>query len=302
VYITEWLDYSQGRISGAALRAAGVEGVIRYIALGGPGKLITKAEWADLYRHDIKMQFVAEMGTTDANGGYDAGVANAQKVESALWDTIPMIGEYDLDPFNYTVYCTNDQNVPVTADHVAYVRGFASVRGGASTGAYGFGPFLKAVHEEGICRWHWLAGHPPSAVGLTGIADMWQRQGAHGESSDGPGSPTTIVIGGVSCDINNFYNLAHSAPRSAKEDAMYIRCQVDPAPAAPVIAVLSGSTFVGLGPGWETNNALANIKAGLVAVQDVSLRTFNDFDKRSHSVQDSPRPVTVVNCPNCPKA
>ncbi|TAK32318.1 MAG: N-acetylmuramoyl-L-alanine amidase [Myxococcaceae bacterium] len=82
------------------------------------------------------------------------------------------------------------------------------------------------------------------------------------------------------------------APQPTEDEAMFIRYQPDPSK-APIIAVLTGSMFVGLGGGAETASALAAIKNGAV-VLDVGAATWHELDKRSHALCDNPRPVEVV--------
>src|SRR5690348_15649807 len=79
----QWADYSGGRPSGAALKAAGFGGVIRYIGLGSEGKQLTAAEYRDLVASGVQVLLVAEANTSDAWGtetddDFSRGAANAR--------------------------------------------------------------------------------------------------------------------------------------------------------------------------------------------------------------------------------
>lgn len=193
-----WADYSGGRPSGAALRAAGFTGVIRYIGGGSSGKRLTVAEAHDLVSAGLQVRCVFEVGTTDSSGGYQAGVNNAN---AAVNDSA-----YQALPGQPIIYAANDRNES-SATSVAYAQGFRDVLGAARTGVYGFGVYLNACRGLGLAS-HWQAGHPPSMTGTEDLVEFWQRQGTSGSTKDGPASPTTIVVGGVQCDINNRVNPA----------------------------------------------------------------------------------------------
>ena len=192
--IATWADYV-GYPGGAALRAAGFTGVVRYVGIGGSAKRLTAAEYTDLTVHGLQVLGVVESTTTEADNGYAAGVADAQ---AAIRDITAITGGPGLD----FVFATNDKSTFVQAD-VDYVAGFASVFGTVGTGAYGFGDFLRAVANAGHASAFWQAGHPPNLTGTQDIVHLWQRQGTAGNGTDGPATPTTAVVGGVTVDINN---------------------------------------------------------------------------------------------------
>jgi len=189
-----WADYSGGRPSGLALRQAGFIGVIRYIGLGTPGKRITAPEYRDLTANGLQVLTVAESTTNRANAGYDAGIADAHTAEN---DRIAL----GL-PSNMVIYAANDQPT-YTSACVDYVRGFRDVLGVGRTGAYGFGDFLASVHNGGLSAQYWQAGHPPNMTNTSSFVHFWQRQGTLGNGTSGPATPTTILVNGVTCDINN---------------------------------------------------------------------------------------------------
>lgn len=161
-------DYSGGYPGGAALRAAGFAIVIRYVGLGSPGKRITAAEYRDLVANGIQVLLVAELGVHDAEGGYPAGVVNAQ---AALADArrlgIP-------DSVGIAAACDEHLTTAQITTCVDYVRGFHDVLGQGRTGAYGFAEFVDAVHAQGYAGWWWKAGAAPTAAESTWVS-FWQQ-------------------------------------------------------------------------------------------------------------------------------
>lgn len=188
-----WVD-ADGPVDGATMAANGITGAIRYLLAGSSGKLITRAEYQDLIAHGRQVRFVVEHLTTDADAGYNAGRLIASHVPAAL----AALGA----PADSWVYAANDKPGWSQAD-VDYVRGYRDVLGVGSTGAYGFGPFLLACHQQGVAGSLWQAGVAPSRTGTSAIVNFWQRQGGPVAASDGPTSPTTITLAGRVCDINN---------------------------------------------------------------------------------------------------
>lgn len=191
-----WADYSGGRPGGAALKAAGFTGVIRYVGEGSTGKRLTVAEAQDLAAHGLRVRCVVENTTTDANGGYNAGIAAAH---AALNDPAVAAANPEF------IYAANDQPGWNQTD-VQYVQGFTSVLGNKG-GAYGFGAFLAAVKaaipDIGSL---WQAGPAPSRTGTESIANLWQRNGTPGSAVDGPATPTAVTVNGIECDVNNRIN------------------------------------------------------------------------------------------------
>jgi hypothetical protein len=80
---------------------------------------------------------------------------------------------------------------------------------------------------------------------------------------------------------------------SPEDDLVYIRCQLTPA-GPENIAILTGAMFVGLGSPNEIKDAQRAIAAG-APYQWVERATWLEFDRRSHALCDSPRPVVVAN-------
>lgn len=189
-----WGDYV-GYPGGAALQAAGFTGVVRYVGIGGSDKRLTAAEYADLASHGLQVLGVVESTTTEADNGYATGVSDAQAAQA---DIANLTGGRGLD----FVFATNDKTTYEQAD-VDYVSGFSSVFGAHKTGVYGFSDFLTAVRNTGAATVFWQAGRPPSLTGTGDFVHFWQRQGTVGDASDGPATPVTQGIGGVTVDLDN---------------------------------------------------------------------------------------------------
>jgi hypothetical protein len=190
-----WFDYSAGRPPGAAIRAAGGEGVIRYIGLGSESKQITGPEYLDLVAAGVKVLLVVELDVNDAWGGpYDddraRGRANATIGLNAarargIPDSVGMAAAAD-------AHAANAQQI---TDAVAYAQGFADVLGKARTGFYGFFETLNAVHAAGVAGWYWRCGAEPQGPDRAWV-NLWQRNNGQ----------TTTFIQGVQCDINDMLN------------------------------------------------------------------------------------------------
>lgn len=180
-----WADYAGGAPGGGALRAAGFTGAIRYVGIGGGFKRLTAAEYGDLVANGIEVLAVAENTTTDVESGYSGGVANANAAKSDL----AALGM----PADTLVFAAADETSPNLTAGVDYVRGFRDTLGLASTGAYGFGVFVRAVQAAGVASVYWQAGvEPASGAGV----HFWQRNGSNG-------APTQTVVNGITCDIND---------------------------------------------------------------------------------------------------
>jgi hypothetical protein len=199
-----WLDYS-GRFPGvAALKAVRitgqpVEGLLRYIGLGGEGKQIHRAEHDALIAAGFRIGLVAELGTGDAWDGLDDYATGRARAQVALDD---MRREAPRAEF---ICCAADAHASSAAqisDAVQYAGGFQSVLGWDFSGFYGFSETSRAVHAAGLCRVHWRCGSKPSIEDQKWV-NFWQR-------NDG-----AVVVNGTTCDINETY-----APLTTQEDDM----------------------------------------------------------------------------------
>jgi hypothetical protein len=185
-----WVD-ANVPLSGAVVQGAGIVGVKRYVGIGSGSKRLTVGERDDLLGHGRPVFGIAESTATEADGGAPAGTRDA---EAVLADPAA-----DGLPF---VYLTNDKPGFITAD-VDYAAAFTDVLGVRSA-VYGFAAFLKALWAAGIpVSVNWQAGLPPNVTGTQGRVHFWQRQGSPGNGSDGPATPTTILLGGHVADLNN---------------------------------------------------------------------------------------------------
>jgi hypothetical protein len=193
--MTQWADYSAGRPSGAALRAAGFTGAIRYVGVGSSGKRLAPGEYAALTSAGVQVLLVAESGTADAWGTpTDDDRARGRANATAALDDARSLGV----PDSVGIAAAADAhalNQGQINDAVAYTRGFEDVLGHERTGFYGFSETLNAVHNAGVASWYWRCGSEPSTADKTWI-HFWQRNAA----------PITRVVSGVPCDINEQYN------------------------------------------------------------------------------------------------
>lgn len=200
-------DYSGGRPSGAALKKAGFDFVIRYVGLGSPGKLLTAAEYRDLIASGVEVLLVAELGTGDSWGtstdnDYSRGRANA----TAGLNHARNCGVPDSKLF---IFGASDAHAAAQwqiDDTVDYIRGFRDVLSGDRAGHYGFSETQRAVRAANVCRGFWRCGSKPSTAEQTWV-NFWQRNVA----------PTTKVVAGVVCDINDQY---HAITTTTEDDDM----------------------------------------------------------------------------------
>lgn len=193
--MSRWADYSAGRPSGAALRAAGFVGVIRYVGIGRLGKRITAAEYRDLVAEGLQVALVAELGVDDAWGtssddDYARGVRNGILARSDA----AMLGI----PPSVPIACAADAhaaNQQQIGDAVRYATGFEDAVGQGRAGYYGFNETLNAVHAAGVGSWWWRCGSEPTAAEKQWVT-FWQRNT----------TPAVINVQGVPCDVNEQYN------------------------------------------------------------------------------------------------
>lgn len=184
-----YADYSAGRPTPAALKAADFSGVLRYIGLGSEGKQINAGEYVAMKRAGMQVLLVAERGLQDAWGGYALGVQNAREALAdarfnGIPDSVPIAAAAD-------AHAVSQQQISRAVD---YARAFSDVLGKQRAGFYGFVEVLNAVHAAGVVSWYWRCGSEPSAAEKKWV-HFWQRNKA----------PTLITVQGVPCDINEVY-------------------------------------------------------------------------------------------------
>lgn len=176
------LDYSAGKISGAAIKAAGYDGAIRYItdrnSLGT--KHTSPAEYSDHVANGLQDWLVYEVNTNDPLSGFNGGVTAAQRA---------------LDGANYVGY-PSDRHIFFCFDRhalaselppwQAYLDGAASVLGVGRVGAYGFSEAIDAANGHATAFWQ--CG---SRTVVRACTNFYQR------------NTGTAVVGGITCDIND---------------------------------------------------------------------------------------------------
>ncbi|GAA3877680.1 hypothetical protein GCM10022243_48030 [Saccharothrix violaceirubra] len=188
------LDYSAGIPGGAAIKAAGYAGAVRYIGLPGYTKSTTRSELDDFTAHGLGMALVFEHLASDWRGGYLAGSENYRRARQHA----TAIGF----PADRPIYMAVDQDVVTNAEFgvaLAYIRGARDAAGGdpGLVGVYGEYDVCAAVAAwrgptgDRLCDWYWQcrawSGTP---VRLLDARHLYQRVG-------------TVTVGGVDCDIND---------------------------------------------------------------------------------------------------
>lgn len=176
-----YLDYSGARLSGFSIRRDGYDGVVRYI--DAPDRLRTKhtnlAEYRDHLANGLTVYLVFQNTTTDPEGGYAAGVANAQRAKAGA--------EY----LGYTgvIFFCNDKTTLNVAAWRDYLRGAADVLGLARVGAYGFRNAMDAA--VGYASAFWQSGRQSE---LAPHANLYQWNNGR------------VYVDGLECDLNYVYS------------------------------------------------------------------------------------------------
>lgn len=183
------VDYAGGRISGAALKAAGITFVCRYLSDGGsslPGKQLLPDEFVDLCDNGIAVVFNWETTADFMLGGYSAGVADAQQA-------LAYVRSLPGGPRNPVVYfsCDFDEAPNQDAPVEQYLQGAASVLGG--------------MDHVGLYGDYWICTRAKAAVG---VKYLWQTEAWSGGNitsavnimqRNGIGYQT---IDGIQCDVD----------------------------------------------------------------------------------------------------
>ena len=176
-----------GRLSGAAVAAAGYVFVARYLDFGAPSRVkdfLTAAEVDDHVAHGRRILAVHEIGPDDVLAGRAAGVARARQAAAEL-DALGMSGA--------VAWWTSDRDVVLANKPavLAYAEGWASVLGSNRCGVYGDREVLDWVVGGGLARYGWQAG----AMAWSG-----RQVSAHAHIVQ---TTKQITVGGVACDVNN---------------------------------------------------------------------------------------------------
>lgn len=200
-YTEYWVDYSADKRTGAQVAATTwngfpITGAIRYI--DAPNLLKTKhtnkTEYDSLLAAGLKVRLVMQDKTTDADGGYAAGVARAQRAKAGA----------DYLGYSGVIFFTNDRTeLPNPAVWQAYLDGAASVLGLARVGAYGFQNAMNAA--RGHASAFWQSGRESE---LVGHANYYQWNNGR------------VYIAGLEADLNKVVKdyTAGAQPAPATDD------------------------------------------------------------------------------------
>lgn len=185
-----WLDYSAAKLSASTVRNAGHSGVIRYI--DAPQNLKTKhtnkAEYDDFVRNGVPVLLVFEVSTTDPSGGYNQGVAYAQRAKAGA-DYLGYKGPI--------FFCNDAPGLSNVGLWRAYLDGAAAVLGRDRIGAYGFYNAMDAA--VGHATYFWQAGRRSD---VRSHVHIWQDNN------------TQINVGGITCDRNVILKEVQPAPQN----------------------------------------------------------------------------------------
>lgn len=194
------LDYSAQRISGAKIKAAGYNFVIRYLWFPGQRvSYIDANEYRDLTANGVDVELVYEQTTSDPAGGYEAGRRlMLQAVSSAL-----SIGAA---PGTIIYMCSDawlaTHGIPA-ATAMNFLRGARSAVGPYKLGAYGFTDFVYAAQNAGLADAYWLCG-----------AESGVRDGiTHYQWNNG-----RVYVDGVECDLNKRYIARNTTTTTPEEE------------------------------------------------------------------------------------
>ena len=164
-------DYSYARPGGAALRAAGITDVGRYLAPPGDGRALELPEYQDLRAHGINVWVNREGAATDMLLGYAKGLYHGQTAAANL-------GRLGLDPKTTVVYASADFDAQPGQFPVmdAYLDGFTAGLGSSPdyTGTYGSMPWINHCRATGKAKWFWQSASTSFTHGQTGFVHIQQ--------------------------------------------------------------------------------------------------------------------------------
>lgn len=155
------VDYSFSRPAPAQLKAAGAEGVLRYVS-SDAAKAITVAEAAALRASGLLFGLVYEDGPMDFSGGANAGVAKA-RIAAPILAGLERSGHWVTDR---PVYAAVDGNLAQSAyvDTWEGIHAFASSLG-RQDACYGPRPFLRWLEQQHDVRYLWELGSSSFNIG-----------------------------------------------------------------------------------------------------------------------------------------
>lgn len=178
-------DYTE-RISPAALKAAGISVVFRYLSVPGYAKNITLPEAEELLNAGIGIVLNYETSANFMLGGYAGGVAAAQSARAQARSL--------LAPATTRIYYSADFDVtaaqiPTVLD---FLRGAAEIDGKGEVGDYGGLRMVLAAGAAGYPEWQTLAWS----------GGVWSRYTIAQQTGE------QRTIGGVVVDINNILDFS----------------------------------------------------------------------------------------------
>lgn len=194
------LDYSAGRPTGAQIKAAGYDFVVRYVGTPGRAKNITAAEYRDLTAAGVAVALVYENRAGDALAGRAAG-QSAARAARADADSIGF-------PAGRPIYFACDTDVTSQQQFRAvmeYLRGAGDVLGGPSrVGVYGEYDVTTRARLEGVTAYEWQ-----TVAWSRGMrdkdAELFQRLGY-------------VYVGAMAADVNERGRLDFGQHNYQQED------------------------------------------------------------------------------------
>jgi LysM repeat protein len=222
-------DYSFSRPDLNALKAAGINKVMRYLSPNGQPKNASVAEVGSLHANDMSVGFVYEWYGGRAKEGraageYDGRIALQQANELGIPADVAIHAAVDYD--------APESDQPAIND---YIDGFASIVGPRGKAAYGGYWVIKRLFDAGIITYGWQT-YAWSGGNWDSRAQLRQVQNGQ-------------TVGGGTIDFNESYGDVFWEPTNQAAPA--------PAPAAPTsaahgYAMQRGDTFWGLeaANGW----------------------------------------------------
>lgn len=144
------IDYSWARPTGAAIKAAGFDFVMRYVDYpGANGKGLTKVELDDLRAHGLAVGLVFESTANRALEGNAAGYHDAIAASAA----IKKLGFPDDQPVYFAVdFDAQPKDMGAIDD---YLGDAANELGLLRVGVYGSYAVIDHCHEQGTATWFW---------------------------------------------------------------------------------------------------------------------------------------------------
>ena len=189
------VDYVGGPPGAAALKAAGVTFVCRYVSTPGNPKNMSRAEVEQLSAAGIDIVTNYESTAGAMKGGSSAGVAAAksalaQAKACGMPDGRPIYFSADLEEFNK----------PDVYRHAAdFCRGAASVLGIENVGVYGSFWVCKRALDDGVAKWAWQTTAWSSDKHHH---TMWEPRAQIRQNWDGAHVVGQRNINKVTCDVD----------------------------------------------------------------------------------------------------